>query len=280
SDGAELARWGPDADAARDSMCGDPVFGGGPDHELFDRRDILADVLAIRLQVHDRVPDDLPRAVIGDVPAAVRLEQFEAAGCEHLRRPEDVLGLRSASQRDDRRMLEQQQRIGHEALRARLHQKLLHGEPVLVFDAAEAADVQRAGHAEIVVKTTAWRARRVATRAAPRAAPAATRAGSRRRRRRAIRARDRASSPPRRWRRSLPRAPARGARLPGAPSTGPTLAAATAAAPAGRASSTARPPARRGTASGRPTSYARRCGRSRIRPAWGRRRCERGPAPP
>jgi len=41
-------------------MRGYPVFGGDPDHDLLDRGDILADVLAIRLQVTIGYPTICP----------------------------------------------------------------------------------------------------------------------------------------------------------------------------------------------------------------------------
>jgi hypothetical protein len=73
---------------------------------------VRADVrLSARREVRDRVADELPRPVPGDVAAARDLDQLDAAPCELHARGAQVLRLRAPAQRDHGRMLEQQQPI-------------------------------------------------------------------------------------------------------------------------------------------------------------------------
>ena len=58
--------------AARPAM---PKRGDGADQHLFEVAHVAVHVAAIRLQIDDRIADELPGAVVGDVAAAARLER-------------------------------------------------------------------------------------------------------------------------------------------------------------------------------------------------------------
>ena len=282
ADRAQLPRRGPDAGAPLDPLRPDAVARGDADHQLLDRPDVLADVLAVGLQVQDRVPDDLSGAVVGDVAAAVRLEELESALPAARRGGQRMFAAFAPRPSVITRGCSSRSRVsGRRPCAARPDQQLLHGEAVVVLDASEPADVQRAGHARHCSQRAAAGARRGGEpRAAPRAARAAARARSGTRRRRATRAAGRASSPPPRWRRSLPR----GARARSSSSSRAVHRPQACSRERMQLQRVALLPlldlalvavARRVVA-----RSARRCGRSRLDEASGRRRCARAPPPP
>src|SRR5205823_956952 len=74
---------------------------------------VLVHVAAIRLQVDDRVADDLPRTVIRDIAAASGLVDLDAAGRQRVGRGEDVRSAAVAAhaERQHVRMLDEHQRV-------------------------------------------------------------------------------------------------------------------------------------------------------------------------
>ena len=78
-------------------------------------------VAAVGTQIEDRVADELSGAVVGDVAAATGFEDLDAARGELLGRRHDVSARRRQldAERQDVRMLQQQQRVG-DAVRAAL----------------------------------------------------------------------------------------------------------------------------------------------------------------
>src|SRR5205823_2531802 len=87
ADGAQLARVRPDAGAARDAARLDAVIARDADHQLLDGSDVLAHVLAIGLQIEDRITDDLPRPVIrhaaaGDASSSSRCSSNDQGSAE------------------------------------------------------------------------------------------------------------------------------------------------------------------------------------------------------
>ena len=77
-------------------------------------------VAAIGLQVEDRIADDLAGTVIGDVAAAAGLVHLDAQLGEPLVGGDDVRAAAVAldAERDDGRVLQQEQEIGNRARRA------------------------------------------------------------------------------------------------------------------------------------------------------------------
>ena len=106
------------------------------------------DVLAIRLEVDDRVADELPGTVEGDVAAAAGLVHLDALRRERAGVGADVGGraARPDAERDDGRMLDEQQRVVDLAGDAGLDQRLLALDAVGVADAPEPLDDQPPAH--------------------------------------------------------------------------------------------------------------------------------------
>ena len=85
--------------------------------------------------------------MVGEPAAAVGAHDVDAALAGPLLPEREVAGVRAATERVDRRVLEEQQRL---RLLARLHPRaelLLELDPRPVLDLAEVADPQLVGHA-------------------------------------------------------------------------------------------------------------------------------------
>ena len=105
----------------------DAVGEGEGDHHAGEVAHVATDVAAIGVEVEDGVRHELPGPVIRDVAAAAGLVHVDPAARELGPRDEDVLLLRSAPQRDDRLVLQQEERVAHLAADSRLHHALLQG---------------------------------------------------------------------------------------------------------------------------------------------------------
>ena len=80
------------------------------DDALLERRDVLAQADAQPLEVENRIDDQLPGAVEGDVAAAVDVKELCAHRFERFLIDEQVFGMPALAQRVNRRMLHQQDR--------------------------------------------------------------------------------------------------------------------------------------------------------------------------
>ena len=85
----------------------DPVFGDRANKNCFEIAHVTVHVAAVGIQVDDRVADDLPWTMIGDVASAPRLVHVDAACREHVRRRQDMSAAAVAAnaERQDVRML-------------------------------------------------------------------------------------------------------------------------------------------------------------------------------
>ncbi|MNL60103.1 hypothetical protein D3C87_1838870 [compost metagenome] len=94
------------------------------------------------VELHDEVPDQLPRGVVGGLAPALDLE-----GRHALPRLAHVLGgVGLAAQGDDRLVLEQQQAILDAVVRPQVHQLLLELPGLGVGEAPQVIDAQRLAH--------------------------------------------------------------------------------------------------------------------------------------
>ena len=98
------------------------------------------EVAAVAVQVDDRVPDELPGAVVGDVAAPLDVEDLDAAPLERLARGQEVLRPARAAEGDDRRVLAEEERVGHLASLAPAGEVALERQRLGVGDAAEVAN--------------------------------------------------------------------------------------------------------------------------------------------
>ena len=111
-------------------------------HGLFDIAHIPMHIAAIGPQIENGITDELPGAVIRDVAAAARFMNSDAALVEFVRRGEEVRLRRVQlhAERDDVRMLQQQEKIGHRTRAPLLHQRALQLHGIRVWHDAEPAD--------------------------------------------------------------------------------------------------------------------------------------------
>ena len=107
------------------------------DHHAAEVPHVLADVAAVGLQVQDWVGHELAGGVVRDVAAAAGLEVVDPQPGARLFRREDVLRMGAAAERDDRIVLEEEERVADLAADACFDEALLEGEGVSVAHAAE-----------------------------------------------------------------------------------------------------------------------------------------------
>ena len=112
-----------------------------------------------RRHVHDRIADELAGAVVGQLAAAVGLDDVDPARGTSPRRRQ-LAGLGAAAARVDRRVLEQQQQVGQLAGLDALAQALLQRDALAVVDAAEVADPELVPTADQRLIPPSWRRRR------------------------------------------------------------------------------------------------------------------------
>src|SRR6185369_13003684 len=83
-----------------------------PDQNFFQIADVTMEVFAIRAEVDNRIPNDLPETVIRDFPAAIRLEQRHVALLQFFLVEQNRRAIAATPYRERMRMFEQQQRVG------------------------------------------------------------------------------------------------------------------------------------------------------------------------
>ena len=123
--GDAAAGDGPDAGAFADALGHHAEVAAGADEDLFEQADEVdrAEVWAalageVAAQIDDGIADELTGAVVGDVAAAIDFVDLDAALSEVLVRGKDVGAGGVASEREDGRMLEEEQRVADELLLA------------------------------------------------------------------------------------------------------------------------------------------------------------------
>ena len=88
-----------DPGLAADAVAGDGERLERLDQRLLETKDVFLDVDAETAQIDERVADDLARAVVGDLAAAVAADDGDRAGVD------DVLVATGDALREDRRVL-------------------------------------------------------------------------------------------------------------------------------------------------------------------------------
>src|SRR5688572_26856213 len=118
---------GPHARQSRHPACLDAEECRGTNQHRLEIANVVMHIAPIRIQVEDRIADELAGAVVRDVAAAARLEYRNAGGRERSFTGDDVRALAAGldAERDDRRMFEQQQRVANRAAAALLDELLL-----------------------------------------------------------------------------------------------------------------------------------------------------------
>ena len=103
----------PGASHTFDAPCREAIIGTRPHHHFFDVPHVAVHVAPVGPQIDDGVPHDLPGPVIGHVPPAAGLVDVDAESRQPLGSREDVGAPAVAldAERDDRGMLQEQQRV-------------------------------------------------------------------------------------------------------------------------------------------------------------------------
>src|SRR5215213_1147233 len=101
----------PDACISLDALSREPELRDRVDQRALHLPQIPVQVLAVSLEIDDRVAHELARTVERDVTASLDLEQLDAPGCEEIGRRDQVCTLGSPPERDDRRMLDKEQYV-------------------------------------------------------------------------------------------------------------------------------------------------------------------------
>ena len=144
ADGRQLLVADPDAGQSRDASARRCRNRRRPDQHLFEVAHVPVHVAAIGLEIDDRVADDLAGPVIGDVAAAPGLEHLDAARGQVVVGRENVrpAAVAAHAEREDGRMLDQQQQIADRAGAPLLDERALQRERVGVRHQAEAPDLE------------------------------------------------------------------------------------------------------------------------------------------
>jgi len=105
-------------------------------------------VAAVRLEIEDGIADELPGPVVGDVAAAAGLEELDAEQASFIGVEQDVRGIGGRAERDDVRVLEQQELVNDIAVAPPPNQVLLQRERALVIEATEPPRLERPRRAD------------------------------------------------------------------------------------------------------------------------------------
>ncbi len=140
ADGRELLRPDPHTGALAVGMGLDPVGGRDGDARRLERLHVGAHRLGVA-ELDDRVCDQLARAVVGHVPAALDRHDADVTRAQHVRRHVGV-----ATGRVDGVVLQGEQDVADRALRPGGRQEALPAQRLLVHHAAAVHGQHRCGH--------------------------------------------------------------------------------------------------------------------------------------
>ena len=134
-----LAR-SPNAGEALEDLGRDPEVAERRDHRLLERSDVREDVAVHRAEVEDRIGDELPGPVVGDLPAAVRLGDLDALHAVPVLAHRQMAGLGASALGVDGPVLEEQYDVGDLAVATRRRQALLQRQALGVRNRARPND--------------------------------------------------------------------------------------------------------------------------------------------
>ena len=128
----------PDAGEPVDALALEAQLREREDQRLLELAAVALDVLAVPLQVEDRVADELPGPVEGGLAAAVGLDDLDLRALRDVQ----LAFLGAPPGRDRRRVLEQQDRVRDRSLRDRACERALQLPRLGVRDDAEVHHVR------------------------------------------------------------------------------------------------------------------------------------------
>ena len=132
----------PNAGFSVSSDTGNAEAFEGDNQDFFQLPEVFAQVRAVSSEVHDGVADDLARAMVGDVSAAVGVEELDAMVGEFRFRDQDVIEIPGAAEGDDGWVFEEQKGIGDLAGDAAVPEVGLEVEGVLIVKEAQIQELE------------------------------------------------------------------------------------------------------------------------------------------
>jgi hypothetical protein len=115
ADGSEFFFGGvgrdPDAGFARNTIGGDAEAGGGADHDFFKGANVPVHVSLDARQIENGVADDLAGAVISDVSTAIGFVKLDIFLMENAGGGQEIFAFAVAAERDDRRVLAEEEDV-------------------------------------------------------------------------------------------------------------------------------------------------------------------------
>src|SRR5262249_40935919 len=168
ANGRDLVLADPGAGEPRPPSRAEPVIAQRANQRLLQIAQVTTDVPSVLAQIKNPVAPALPRPVIRDVAAACGPPHRGTRAQQPPARGQQVLGVRSASERDHRRMLEEQKEIGPPARLSFRHQSVL--QPRRLEIAHPPEPIRAPGHLPArLAASSGWPSRR--PRAPPRRSP-------------------------------------------------------------------------------------------------------------
>lgn len=142
ADGRQLFAPDPHAGQSFDATGLDTVVGRDADQDFFEIANVPVNIATVRIQVEDRVANDLAGTVICNIATSTRLEDLDVPRGERGGRREDVGAppITANAQGQDVGMLDQQQQIAHPIGLALIDQRPLKRESLRVRHQAKPPD--------------------------------------------------------------------------------------------------------------------------------------------
>src|SRR5579871_745877 len=128
ADGCDLLSLNPNAGAAQETLGLDAEFVQSVDNRLLHGPNIGDHVALPFSQIENGISDDLTGAMIGDVAAPIGGMKGNAGAAQDFFARQQIFGVPVAAERDDVRVLDDQELVGNELPLALLHQVLLYAE--------------------------------------------------------------------------------------------------------------------------------------------------------
>ncbi len=95
------------------------------DDDLFEATEIAVNIGKVPVQIDDRIPDDLSRTMVGDIPSTVDAEDLHPANRQLLLRCEKMILVPPFADRIDMVVLSKEEQVVHKPIMAKVKQPML-----------------------------------------------------------------------------------------------------------------------------------------------------------
>ena len=130
---------------ACNALGDDPEIGGCLDQDLLEIAHVPMHIASIGPQIHDRISNDLPRSMVRHVTASTGLVDLYPTSCQLISTRQDVSppAIVSNTERQDVRMLDEQQDIRDAVALPVFDERSLKRESIRVRDQSQTTYFQR-----------------------------------------------------------------------------------------------------------------------------------------